>query len=398
MLPPVASRSIHWPTVMLVALFTLVAHLQASIAATVDVDPSVETFPVPSPPDAADDAAIWVHPSNPSSSVVIGTDKESGLAVYDLAGNLLQFLAHGEMNNVDIRYDFPLGGERVDLVTADNRSNDRIVAYKVDSTTRQLSAVHAGSGISTGISVYGYCMYASASGAFYGFVNSKSGEVEQWKLSDNGSGQVTGTLARTFSVGSQTEGCVADDELARFYIGEEDEGIWRYGAEPSDGSARSSVDTTSGGGHLTAEVEGLTLYYASDGAGYLLASSQGSDKFVIYDREGSNDYVGTFTIVASGGIDAVSYTDGIDVSNVALGPSFPEGLFVAQDDDNGSSNQNFKLVPWDEIANAFPSPLLIDTSWNPRGVATAPALSQAGGLLLPAALFACVWLSKRARR
>ena len=381
--------------IMTITLFT--GFVLVSTAAALSVEPRVETVPVPSSGDAADDAAIWVHPSDPSLSVIIGTDKQSGLSVYDLAGNQLEFLAHGNMNNVDIRYGFPLGEESVDLVTSSNRSNDSIAAYRIDTETRQLSVVHAGSGIATGIAVYGYCMYASSSGAYYGFVNAKSGQVEQWELSDNGSGQVEGVLVRSFSVGSQTEGCVADDEAGSFYIGEEEEGIWRYGAEPSDGSARSSVDTTGGGGHLTAEVEGLALYYASDGAGYLLASSQGSDEFVIYEREGSNDYVGTFEIGAAGGIDAVSFTDGIDVSNVALGLGFPKGLFVAQDDDNGGSHQNFKFVRWDEIASAFPTPLTIDTSWNPRGVVTLLAFPR-GASWFTAALLTCALLGQGARR
>ena len=110
-----------------------------------------------------------------------------------------------------------------------------------------------------------------------------------------------GQLVRSFDVGSQPEGCVADDELEYFYIGEEARGIWKYGANPQDGTARTSVDSTGSGGHLTADVEGLTIYYASDGTGYLIASSQGSDEFVVYTREGSNQYVGTFEIVAGNG-------------------------------------------------------------------------------------------------
>ena len=167
-------------------------------------------------------------------------------------------------------------------------------------------------------------------------------------------------------------------------------GLW-------DGGARSAVDTTEAGGHLTADVEGLALYYAGDGTGYLLASSQGSSEFVIYERAGNNDHVGTFTIVASGTIDAVSTTDGIDVSNVAMGSAFPMGIFVAQDDDNGSSNQNFKLVPWEEIAQAFPVPLTIDTSWNPRGIQSLPAISRRGHRFT-AALLACAGLVEIAGR
>ena len=50
------------------------------MAQVVEVTRTVETDPVPSSGDAADDPAIWVHPTDPSLSTVIGTDKNSGLA------------------------------------------------------------------------------------------------------------------------------------------------------------------------------------------------------------------------------------------------------------------------------------------------------------------------------
>ncbi len=147
----------------------------------------------------------------------------------------------------------------------------------------------------------------------------------------------------------------------------EDVGIWKYGAEPGDGSTRTQVDTTGGSGHLRADVEGLAIYYASAGKGYLLASKQGSDEFVVYEREDTNAYVMTFDIVAGGGIDGVTGTDGIDVLNVALGDTFPQGLFLAQDDETPGSRQNFKLVPWELVAHAHTTPLTIDTtSFDPR--------------------------------
>jgi hypothetical protein len=171
---------------------------------------------------------------------------------------------------------------------------------------------------------------------------------------------------REFDVGSQTEGCVADDLAARFYVGEEAVALWRYGAEPGDGEARVQVDTTDVGGHLVADVEGLALYTAQGGVGYLVASSQGADAYVLYERAGSNAYVGTFQIVDGPAIDGTTGTDGIEVSNAALGAAFPFGVFVAQDGDNGEENQNYKLVPWESIAGSFEPPLVIDPTFSPR--------------------------------
>lgn len=344
-------------------------------AAQVPVTPVVETAPVPSSGDAADDAAIWVHPSDPGQSRVIGTDKQAGLAVYDLAGAQLQFLPGTDSNNVDVRYRFLLGGVRLDIAAASDRSDDTIDVYRIDPVTGLLSEVTAGSGIPAGIAVYGFCLYVSPdSGSTYAFVTSQSGEVEQWQLLDDGSGQVAGTLVRSLSVGSISEGCVADDEEAALYVGEENVGIWRYGAEPGDGTARTAVDDTGPSGHLVADVEGLALYHRSDGSGYLLASSQGDNTFAVYLRAPGNAYIGSFQLVAGGGIDAVTGTDGIDVSNVSLGGAFAQGLFVAQDTANDGFHQDFKLVRWEDVANAFTPPLAIDTSWNARGPRPVPAL------------------------
>ena len=328
------------------------------------VSATVETDPVPGTGDAADDPCIWIHPTDPGLSTVIGTDKSGFyLLVYALDGTEIQRVSTGKMNNVDLRYNFPLGGTTVALVTATNRSNDTIEAYTVNPATRQLEA--AGS-FAAGLTVYGMCMYVSpVTGDYYVFVNSSGGEVEQWRLGDGGSG-VSGTLVRSFQVGSIVEGCVADDELGHFYVAEEPEGIWKYGAEPGDGTSRTLVDGTGSGGNLAADVEGLAIYYAAGGAGYLLASSQGDDSYVVYERAGDNAFVMKFNVVSGGGIDGTSDTDGIDVTNFALGPSFPQGLFVVQDGGNDSARQNFKLVPWESVANANAPPLLVDTSWDPR--------------------------------
>jgi len=336
------------------------------------VTATVETEPVPSTGDAADDAAIWVHPADPAQSTIIATNKKGGLIVYDLSGHQIQYVQDGPMNNVDVRYNFPLGGERVTLVAATNRADNSIAVYRVNPATRQLENV-AARALVVDSSAYGACMYHSpATGRYYLFVDSAKGQVEQWELFDNGNGQVDSRLVRAFVLGTQTEGCVADDELAYFYISEEAMGIWKFGAEPEAGTDRTLVDALKPGGPLIADVEGLAIYYASDGTGYLIASSQGSDEFVVYQREGKNRYVMTFTIGKGGGIDHVSNTDGIEVANFSLGPDFPQGMFVAQDGHNDNGNQNFKLVSWSIIAEAMIPTLTIDTTRDPRQDSATP--------------------------
>ncbi len=315
----------------------------------IKVAPVTETEPVPSRGDAADDPAIWINRTNPALSTIIATDKDLGIGVYDLSGKQLQFLHHGEINNIDLRPGFPLAGRTVDLVTGSNQSNNTIAIYQVNPDTRELEEVAARP--VTTCAPYGSCMYRSSlSGKFYYFVNSREGEVEQWELFDDGAGEVAAQRVRAFNVGARPEGCVADDELGYFYLAVEKKGIWKFGAEPDAGEAYTVVDRTGWFGHLVPDVEGLALYDTQNGTGYLVASSQGESKYVIYRREGDNEFVAKFKIVAGNGIDEVTHTDGLEVVNFDFGPAFPEGLLVAQDDKNDKGRQNFKLVSWQAIA------------------------------------------------
>ncbi len=311
-----------------------------------------ETAPMPHGGDSADDPAIWVHPSDPSLSTVIGTDKQpgGGLAVYDLAGTELYYYGGVAMNNVDVLDGFPLGGTDVSLVVATDKDHAALAVFRVDPETRGL--VNVASRLITNASGGGLCGYHSAiSGEFYAFTTNGSGVVKQFRMFDAGNGLVDAALVRKFDVGEATEGCVADDERGHFYISEELLGIWRYGAEPSDASPRLLVAGTGAGGHLTADVEGLALV-ESGADGYLVASSQGDHRFAIFRRT-DYEFVGSFRIVPSASIDGAESTDGIDIAPVSLGPQFPGGAFVAQDGDNFtgalSANHNFKLVPWDTI-------------------------------------------------
>lgn len=349
--------------------------------ALAEVLPVLETTPVPSRGDAADDAAFWVHPTDPALSTLICTDKEAGLAVYDLSGKQMQFLQDGKLNNVDLRHDFPLGGARVDLVTSGEKETNRLAIYVVDPSTRLLRDA-AARVITLGIRVGGCCMYRSpVTGDTYFFGTSKSGEAEQWRLFDAGEGRVDAERVRAFDVGGASESCVADDETGHFFVSEETVGIWRYGAEPDAGTQRFQVDRVGKPGHLSADVEGLAIYYSSGGAGYLLASSQGNDRFVVYDRRAPHAHRLSFRVGENPGlgIDRVTETDGIDVLNLALGEAFPDGALVVQDGTNQGANQNFKLVPWGSIARAANPPLRIDASTLPPGAARARDASAEGG-------------------
>ena len=319
---------------------------------------SVETVPVETGGDAADDPAIWINPADPAQSVVIGTQKQSGLYVYGMDGKVLQFLPDGRMNNVDLRGGFRIGGREVTLVTASNRTTKGISIYALDPATRQLTDVADGLQDTGFDDPYGLCMYQSAkTKKTYVFVNQGDGKMRQWELVATPAGKVRAKLVRDLPFGSQVEGCVADDETGMLYTGEEDVGIWREGAEPRGGPARKMLAKITDNPALKDDMEGMSLYKLDATRGYLIVSSQGNDSYAVFRREGGNDYVGSFRVGAdaAAGIDGISETDGLDVASLSAGPGFAHGLMVAQDGRNVSppEHQNFKFVPWDRIADAL---------------------------------------------
>jgi 3-phytase len=318
----------------------------------------VETTPAGSYGDAADDPAIWAHPTNPALSLVLATDKKAGLYVYDMQGKVVQFLPDGKMNNVDLREGFDLDGKKIVLVTASNRTDKSIAIYRLDPELRQL--IDIADGVQpTGLGdPYGLCMYRSAEdGRTFVFVNGDDTRKRQWELVASGNGKVSAKHVRDMTFDSQTEGCVADDHTGVLYVDEEDVGLWRMSASPDGGDTKTIVERIADNPAVKDDYEGLGIYDLGGGRGYIVVSSQGNDSYAVYRREGKQEYLGSFAVVADPlrGIDGISETDGLEVTSRNLGPGFEHGAMIAQDGRNVMpvENQNYKYVPWESIAKAL---------------------------------------------
>jgi 3-phytase len=311
----------------------------------------------------AEDPAVWVNATDASLSTVIGTDKQGALTVYGLDGKVIQRITGSGYNSVDVRGN---------LVAATNLSNNTISFFTVDPATRQLTAANART-IRPNFSgdIYGLAMYQSAeSGKTYVFVNNRSGNVEQFEVNAV-SGKYDATSVRRFAVGSIAEDMVADDETGALYIAQEDIALWKYGAEPTDGTVRTQVDKVGTGGHLAADIEGLGIYKTANGQGYLIASSQGSSDYAVYDRL-TGEYITRFSVSASATVDGAQTSAGLEVTSANLGGDFSGGMFVVSDTKNDTGNENYKLVSWNDIANAQGIPLVIDNVQTPPPVVVTP--------------------------
>lgn len=329
-----------------------------------------ETDPVDDDGDAADDPAFWLNESTEENSLIIATNKQGGLMAYDMSGKELQYFNEGEPNNVDIIQSVTdTNGNSFALAAASNREFNTIALYKIQEATDNQSPIVPLDAVGENIhpevaqlkselnEVYGLCTYQSSDGTPYVFINGKSGDIEQWRLTVQDAG-ITGSIVRRLKVDSQPEGCVVDANTATLYVGEEDVGVWKFSADESasnDGEMIIEVD----GKQLVADAEGITIYN-NDIVNYLIVSSQGNHTYAVYNIDAAYQYVGSFALVADdeNGLDGASETDGIHAVSSSVGDQFPNGFFIAQDGFNVNAgyqyeNQNFKVADWTAIESAL---------------------------------------------
>ena len=305
----------------------------------------------------ADDPAIWIHPTDPSKSLIVGTDKEEdgALYIFTLDGKIdEQKTVRGlkRPNNVDVEYGLVLNGVPTDIVVATERYENKIRIFSLP----EMKPVDNG-----GIDVFvdetlrapmGITLYKRPSdGSIYAIVGRKEGPTDgtylwQYLLEDDGSGMVKGTKVREFGKWSgiaEIEAIAVDDVLGYIYYADEGVGIRKYHADPDADKANEELALFGTEG-FTEDREGISIYQVNDGTGYILISDQEANKFNIYKREGEPDDPHNHLLVKV--IDAsTTSSDGCEVTNVSLNEKFPAGLFVAMSDD-----KTFQLYSWKDIA------------------------------------------------
>jgi 3-phytase len=133
--------------------------------------PSAATSAVAHDPD---DPAIWVHPTDPSRSLIIGTDKvevKGGLYVFALDGSLRQRIGPLDRpNNVDVEYNVRLGDRRADIAVLTERKQQRLRVFEIPldgSPLRDLTpAVCRSWRVNSGVEPVGIALYGRRTAVF----------------------------------------------------------------------------------------------------------------------------------------------------------------------------------------------------------------------------------------
>jgi len=359
------------------------------------VAPVLETTRSTMPDPDADDIAIWINPDTVSASLVIGTQKNAGYSIYDAQGNTLTDALPGNnrYNNVDIIYDFDLNGTSVDIALFTDRNNNKFAIYAIQATLPYISDItdYASDQLFVAEELgedtaYGEGVYKSpVDGTVYAFATQNdTWNVAQFELVARSNDTIGWEKVRTITLeggddDEHAEGIVVDQEYGKAYIAQEGVGLYAIDAEPtSTGSVVQLGDgdmiAKEGENNLVADLEGMTIYYGDNGAGYVFLSSQGNQTYAVFDRTPvgtANNYLTSFAIVDDmEGIDGTQHTDSIDVTNIALSENFLYGAFIAQDgtdtnEDPDDVGTNFKWLRWDDIAAGL-GDLDFSSDYDPR--------------------------------
>ncbi|MFD3546513.1 phytase [Streptomyces sp. NPDC058655] len=302
----------------------------------------------------------------------------------------------GRFNNVDLIAGLRFPGGRHDVAVVSDRGSDRLRIYRIDpgrsgaplvDVTDEAAAPLV---FSTGQdevneqrTAYGLAAYTDPrSGRAFAVASRRNTTaLALAELTSTAQGKVgyrtvrTAVLPSAFTLPDgtrwspcgepgelpQVEGMVVDPDTGDLYAGQEDVGIWKLDADlrsparliekvrsfgvpgtwdPQTEECTAGADRGFGGRHISADVEGLTIWrdprHPARG-GYLLASSQGDDTFAAFDRDRGNAFVRGFRIAAGtgpGAVDGAQESDGAAVTGEPLGKRFPRGLLVVQDGHN----------------------------------------------------------------
>ncbi len=343
--PPQKKKTLFIVFVFLAVSLAMVSSFsQASIFAKGETE-SYESFD-----DYFDDPAIWVT-KNPENSLIFGTHKKEGVFIYNLEGKLKHIIKMKKTNNIDV---FTGPGRQSGLIEGAVLSI-KGKGFQLFTLSESFPYLKKDSPvIKTKVKSYGVCSMVFKSDLHITVTGKKgNAQVFVYQKSDDGWELKNKQILR---VEEKNEGCVFNQKNGDLFIAEESRGLWKY-KKTQYGYRNKKLIAEIPQFDLAADLEGMAIYDAG-GIEFLIVSVQSKNQFAVFDLYGSHSYKGRFSIKGSEGVDGVTHTDGITSTSLNLGPLYPMGLFIVQDDENYDSEktfkgQNFKLISWDTILSQF---------------------------------------------
>lgn len=312
-------------------------------------------------PNDADDPSIWVHPTDPAKSLIIGTDKHEetgGLYVFDLSGKTVQKITPLDRpNNVDVIQGVEIGGKKLDLAATTERKKEQVRIYTISSegkleevtgNTKFLPSSTGEEKAPMGITLWQNPKDSSVHAFVSPKTGPKTGYVAQYQLAAGKEGKIDLKFVRRLGSFSgmdkegngEIEALEIDPKKGDLYFADELQAIKRMPADPASKAGEFSF----GRGDYKGDREGLAVA-EWEGVNYLFSTDQieNASRIFVYDITGRlPKRVGILDTPSD-------TTDGIEVKAVPLGPEFPEGILVMMN----SKDKNFLLFDLREVKRSL---------------------------------------------
>jgi len=348
---------------MLVSVTCLAGCVQGATADDAALQPLRTTAALA---DDADDPAVWINRTDPTRSLILGTNKVAapggGLYVFALDGSVKQVVAPLDRpNNVDVEYGFQSRSGPIDIAVVSERLQHRLRVFRV--TESGVVPLDEGQGIAvmegeTGEArmPMGVALYKRPrDGAIFAIVAPKTGPTTgylwQYRLDvDPASDLVRGTFVRRFGHFSGTgeiEAVAVDDALGYVYYADEEYAVHKWHADPDHADAGRELATFGREG-FKGQREGIAIFTRDDGTGFIVTSDQieGSSQLRVYPRQGQPGRPHEHDPAVGVMITSADSTDGLEIVPSGLPGDLARVLLVMMN----SRDRNFQLYGWGEVA------------------------------------------------
>jgi 3-phytase len=307
---------------MLRAVACLAAILALAIAQTVihELEPAAST---PKNLNETDDPAIWLHPSKPELSLIVGTVKaekpRGALAVYDLRGKEIERHEGFDVpNNVDILGDIGIVTEPFRHSVRTFRMSGPVPHLRLEKTVEvfrgQLGEMRA----PMGVALY----RRKRDGALYAILSRADGPKEKflWQYRIDSGGMVKVREFGAFSGVGDLEAVAVDQERELVFYSDEQCCVRVYRADPEAAGAGDEITRFAREG-FKGDREGIAITDR-----YVIVTDQMSPRsqYHVFDKN-------SYREIAIWRGQSLQ-TDGIAATGRSLGLLFPNGLFVAMNE------------------------------------------------------------------
>ncbi|MEC7244974.1 MAG: phytase [Bacteroidota bacterium] len=295
-----------------------------------------------------DDPAIWYNKTNPSESLIIGTQKDENgaLVVYGLDGKIDKnktIYNLSRPNNVDVIYNVNFGDDTIDIVVTTERFKNNLRIFSLPDM-RELDG--------GGLRVFeneknpepmGVALWKDDEGNAHAIIGKKTGKsgeyINQYKLNfDEGKFRLIYQRSfGEFSGKNEIEAIAVDKKKNIIYYSDEGFGVRAYYANPLLGNQEIITFAK----NFVGDQEGISVIY-KDGKNFVVVSDQQEvNQFRIFSPEDDYNEIGNFYVNC---IDS----DGSEFHPGPFPEPFQDGLFVAMSDD-----LSFHYYSWAQIKGEF---------------------------------------------